>query len=253
MSGNQTTDPARNPNGPGMGLSPERLAGLDSAAAGGDPTSGIAGLDPGRLAGDKRDRIGAMVETQIDGAQVLVGVYASEQEARRAAGELEALGYDREEIRIRAKDLDEAKRLTEQATEQNSTAGAEPEAERMSGEVEVGKVSKINLGTGIGLVAGAAAGAVLGLAALQMPGLSGLLGGNGVAAMAAGAVIVAGVGGWAGSLAGYGLGDEEAEDYTDELRDGAWLVAVRTNRIDQALAVLRDTGARNLQEYAGAH
>ncbi len=253
MSGNQSTDPAQNPNGPSMGLSPERLAGQDSAAAGGDLTRGIAGLDPRRLSGDKRDTLGGMVEIQIDGAQVLVGVYASEQEARRAAGELEAFGFDREEIRIRAKDLDEAKRITDQATQQNSELGAEPEAERMAGEVEVGQVSKINLGTGVGLLAGAAAGAVLGLAALQMPGLSGLLGGNALAAMAAGGVILAGAGAWAGSLAGYGLGNEESGDYTDELQNGAWLVAVRTHRIDQALDVLRDTGARNLQEYAGAH
>lgn len=253
MSGNQTTRPSENPNGPTMGLSPERLAGHDSAAAGGDVTRGLGGLTPRRLAGREQDAPGGMVETQIDGAQVLVGVYASEQDARRAAGELESLGYGHENVRVLDKSIAETRALTDRLTPQHSQIAAEPEAERMEGEVEVGQVSKINLGTGVGLLSGAAAGAMLGLAALQMPGLSGLLAGNAAAAMAAGAVIFAGLGAWGGSLAGYGIPDEEALDYTAELHEGAWLVAVRTNRIDQALAVLRDFGARNLSEDSLVH
>lgn len=229
MSGNQTTGPNENPNAPTMGVSPERLAGREQGALSG------------------------MVETQIDGAQVLVGVYASEQEARRAAGELESLGYGQENVRVLDESVVGTRAVADRLTPPHSQLAAEPEAERMEGEVEVGQVSKINLGTGVGLLAGAAAGAMLGLAALQMPGLSGLLAGNAAAAMAAGAVVFAGLGAWGGSLAGYGIPDEEAPDYTSELREGAWLVAVRTNRIDQALAVLRDFGARNLAEDSLVH
>lgn len=253
MSGERTTDSSGKQVGQTMGLSPERLAGQDSAAAGGDATRGLAGLKPQRLAGQEHDTLGGMVETRVDGSQVLVGVYASEQEARRAAGELESLGYGEENVRILAKSIEEARAITDQVSAQQSEAGAEPEAERMQGEVGVEQVSKINTGTVVGLLAGAAAGAVLGLAALEMPGLSGLLAGNQVVAMAAGAMVFAGVGAWGGSLAGYGVGDEETVDYADDLHGGAWLVAVRTNRIDQALAVLRDFGARNLEEDAIAH
>lgn len=255
MSGNQTTDAGRHLNAPQMGLSPEKLAGQDSAAAGGDRSRGLAGLDPRQLGGWRDTTVGKLVETEIDGTEVLVGVYGSEREAQRAVDELESIGFDRESIRLLSKSIEETKQLTDQLAEQHSTVAAEPEAERMEGQVGVGQVSKINLGTGVGLLTGAAAGAVLGLAAMVMPGLGGLIGDNAVTAMIAGALVLAGVGAWAGSLAGYGFPDEEALDYTDELRNGAWLVAVRTNQIDQAFAVLRDAGARNLEEFepAGSH
>ena len=52
----------------------------------------------------------------------------------------------------------------------------------------------------------------------------------------------------------YGWGaPARAEDFTGDLAHGAYLVAVRTNRIDDAIDVLRDAGARNLREGDHGH
>lgn len=246
-----------------MGLHPERLAGTDSAAAGGDTSRGMAGLDPRRLTRREQDATNELVEMQIDGSQVLVGVFDDRDGARRAIDALEAAdGYDPNEIAVTYKDGHEIKRLTHEfAPGLNSFAGrdsdasTEPEAERMEGQVEVGETTKANLGTGVGLLAGAGAGAALGLAAMQIPGISGLLaaGGGLPAALIGGAAVGAGIGAWGGSLAGVATPEDEYTGYEDDLEAGHWLVVVRTNRIDEAFALLRDAGARNFQEHAAAH
>lgn len=247
-----------------MGLHPERATGADSAAAGGVTERGLGGLKPTKLLGNERgDAVDELVEIEIDGSQVLVGVFDDQAGARRAIDALQAGHYDPNEIAVVYKDGHEIKRLTDQFAPglnpfegqrpDEATAAGEPEAERMEGQVAADRVSRVNLGTGLGLVAGALAGVAVGLAGLNTPGLETLLAGNGVAAAIGGAVLFGAIGAVGGSYLGVDTPAEDEGDYGTDLDAGYWLVVVRTNRIDQTFDLLRDAGARNFQEYEGGH
>ena len=192
-----------------------------------------------------------LVEMPIDGSQVLVGVFGDQQGADRALNALATAGFEREQINILAKSRGEAQALADQispgATDESF---AEPEAHRMQGEVDVEQVSKINLGTGLGVLTGAAAGIAVGLAAIGFPGLSSIS--SPVAAAVCG-VVGAAIGAWGGSLAGVSVPDEDTSYFTGDMEKGAFLVAVRTIRIDEAIDLLRDAGARNFEEGVAAH
>ncbi len=237
-----------------MGVHPEQVTGKASAAAGGVASRGLGGLKPQKLFGDETETVGELIEYPIDGSQVLVGVF-DQAGAERAINALQAAGYDPNEVNVLASTAAEAEEIAERITPANDTAGAEPESERMQGEVEVGRATKVNLGTGLGLLAGAAAGATIGLAAMAMPGVGDLIrsGGGVPAALAGGAVVGAGVGAWGGTALGYGVPEEETGQYARDREAGHWLVAVRSNEVDRTLALLRDAGASNLEDYAGGH
>lgn len=254
MSGNRAEKEETGMAGvPQMGRHPERVAGVDSKAAGGAADRGLAGLSPGKLVGNEGPDVpDEMVEMRVDGSQVLVGVFEDQAGAERAIDALQRGGYDPREVNVLNKSAREAEELVDQIAptdSSESTAGGEPEAERMQGQVTADKATKANTGTAVGVVAGAAAGAAMGLAAMQIPGVGNLLQSFGpVVALAGGASLGAGVGFWGGSLVGIATPEEETTTYTDELGRGLWLVAVRTNRIDETLALLRDAGARNLED-----
>ena len=254
MSGRQQNNPTKAGDFPRMGLHPEQLSGTDSAAAGGATERGLAGLDPRKLADRNQETVGQLVEIQIDGSQVMVGVFDRQEGAMRAIDALQAARYDPHEVNVLNK---EGRALAEMTREQAPglnpfaarASSSEPESERMEGQVEVSQTTRANLGTGLCLLTGAAAGAAIGLAALSMPGLRDLFGDLGPwPAMLGGAAIFAAVGAWAGSLAGVAIPEEDANIYDSHLDQGYWLVAVRSNRIDQTFALLRDAGALNLQE-----
>jgi hypothetical protein len=65
-------------------------------------------------------------------------------------------------------------------------------------------------------------------------------------------VILAILGAWGGTLAGMPIPEEDVSYFTGDLDRGAFLVAIRTNQIDEAIDVLGHAGARNF-EMMGAH
>jgi hypothetical protein len=196
-----------------------------------------------------------LLEVQIDGSQVIVGVFANSQEAERARGMLGADGFDPQSINVMAKSLEEAEELAPNRSSENNQALTEPEADRMQGQTAVGntpgEASRINTGTAIGVLAGAGGGVAAGLAIREVPGIGALFAGGPLLAMIVFGLIGAVLGAWGGSMAGIQVDEEDTSYFTGELTTGAYLVAVRTNRIDEALDVLRDAGARNLSEYEG--
>jgi len=194
-----------------------------------------------------------LLEVQIDGSQVIVGVFADSQEAERARGMLGADGFDLQSINVMAKSLEEAQGLAPNRSSENNQVLTEPEADRMQGQVAVGttteETSRINTGTAIGVLAGAGGGVAAGLAIREVPGIGALFASGPLLAMIVFGLIGAVLGAWGGSMAGIQVAEEDVSYFTGELTTGAYLVAVRTNRIDEALDVLRDAGARNLSEY----
>lgn len=199
-----------------------------------------------------------LLEVQIDGSQVIVGVFKDTQEAERARGMLAADGFSPQNINVVARTQEEIEDLGVTTSRDQNQSLTEPEANRMQGQSAVGDTggesSRINLGTGIGLLTGAAGGAATGLAVLQVPGIGSLLSSGGpLLAMIVCGLIGGVLGAWGGSLAGITVAEEDTSYFTGDLAKGAYLVAVRTNRIDDAIDVLRDAGARNLRDTEGGH
>lgn len=188
-----------------------------------------------------------LVETRIDGTQVLVGIFAEREAVERAINMLQAGGFDPHEISVVAREQPASERVAGQARELNrgSSVTTEPEAERMEGQLEADP-ERATSGTGVGLAAGAAAGAALGLAAFALPGVGALVAAGPIATVLAGTLMGAGAGAWAGSMAGIGVPQEDAARYLANLDLGQWLVAVRSNRVDEVLGIFHNAGALNV-------
>jgi hypothetical protein len=168
-----------------------------------------------------------LVERQVDGAQVLVGVFNDRQAADRAVQALRDAGFDSQQTAVITKGDNAARQMVESALPQVDT---EPEGTR------------VNVGTLTGLLAGAAAGVATGLGVINFPGLEGI---SAPIAMAVGGVLLAILGAWGGTIAGMPIPEEDVSYFTGDLDKGGILVAVRTNRIDEALDTLGHAGARN--------
>ncbi len=192
-----------------------------------------------------------LLEVQVDGSQVIVGVFASDQEAQHARELLVADDFDMNNVNVLRKNREEVEDLVPNISPEQNQSLAEPEAERMQGQTATGggggATSRINSGLWIGLLAGLLGGAALGLAVVEIPFVRAVLQ-NSIIAMIVCGLIGTVLGAFAGSLAGIDAESEDLSYFTDELQNGAFLVAVRTNRIDDALDILRDAGARNLTE-----
>ena len=190
----------------------------------------------------------ALVETRLDGTQVLIGVFAEAEAVERALRMMEAGGFDPRQVSIVAKDRATSDRIAAQSAALHGEEShlAEPEAERMEGQVEVDKVSAVNPGTGVGLATGAAVGAALGMAAMTLPGIGPVLVGGPLMAAAGGAAAGAGAGAWLGSAIGMDIPTDDADRYTQNLEEGRWIVALRTDRVDEVLGIFHNAGALNV-------
>jgi phage tail tape-measure protein len=198
-----------------------------------------------------------LLEVQVDGSQVIVGVFQDAQEAERARGMLAADGFDMELVKVLSKSAADAADVVPTLSPARDQALTEPEAHRMQGQVSVNETpseGRINLGTGVGFFAGAIGGVATGLAVVNLPGLDTVFSANDpVVPMIVGGIIGAVLGAWGGSVAGIAIPEEDVSYFTGDLDKGAYLVAVRTNRIDEAIDVLRDAGAQNLADFEGEH
>ena len=192
-------------------------------------------------------------ETPLDGAQVLVGVYGDARSAEQTLEALKAAGFDPDEVNVLRGRGEQVRAIVEDTGLGQSQALSEPEAERTQGQVAVTEVSRVNTGMGFGLIIGALAGATAALALQTFPGIGDPLRAWGIWTLVAGALAGAAFGLWGGSLIGMGVPEEDTSYYTGDLDRGAFLVALRTNRIDEAIDLFRSTGARNFQEHELAH
>lgn len=145
--------------------------------------------------------------------KTVVALYDKLSDAHEALRELTEAGVNRDDISLLAADPDK-------------TAGVE--LEKMKAK-EAGPASE---GAVIGGVIGGLAGLVLGLSALTIPGLGPIIAAGPLASMLVGAGIGAAGGGLLGALVGWGVPETEAGYYTEAVRRGSTLVAVRTPEAD---------------------
>lgn len=173
-------------------------------------------------------------------AQTIVSVFKYQEGVESAINELKDLNYDPKGFSIVMKDVREAQEI-EESTGVSAAKGA------VSGAI-----------TG-GVLAGVA-GLLVGIGAITIPGLGGLLiagpvagalGLTGAAATTTSAALTgAAGGGLIGALAGIGLPKDEATKYEENIRGGGILLIVPTmdRRIDEVRGILSKHGATDIRQ-----
>lgn len=151
----------------------------------------------------------------------VVGVFSTTAQARRAFEELRQSGFTDEHLGAVGRDDDVRKEVTGKS-EGNAVAGAATGAAA---------------GAGIGLLWG------LGVAANLIPAIGPVIAGGTFAALAASAAVGAGAAGITGALIGWGVSEEDATHYQNEVKAGRILVTVNAgNRSDIARSIIQNCG-----------
>ncbi|WP_046228087.1 MULTISPECIES: general stress protein [Paenibacillus] len=158
----------------------------------------------------------------------IVGVFRNEPQAVQTIRELKAAGFEERDISVLSKNPEDAKAI-----------------ERETGvDIEYEKESSMSETT----IFGGLAGMVAGIGTFAIPGVGPILAAGPIVGMFTGALFGAGAGGLIGALIGYGISEEEANHYNDQLEEGNILVLVAeaTGRTEEIYRVFRANHAANL-------
>lgn len=158
-------------------------------------------------------------------ARSIVGIYRSEEQAKRAVSELRDRGFRDNEINIVARD----NRSREGGREANF------QADDISGGVTTGGA----LGGLAGLLAGAGA--------LAIPGIGPIVAAGPIAGALSGAV----TGGVAGGLIDFGIPEERGRELEREVKEGRILALVKASdeKVDEAAQIFRRNGATDVESH----
>ena len=154
--------------------------------------------------------------------KTVAGLFETPEAASRAIQDLRALGIDPQRVSVIARDKEQAKDVAHQT-------GA---------EVASGAAT----GAGLGALLGGAAGWLVGIGALAIPGIGPIVAAGPIAAAlgvagttaAAGAGIGVVTGGLLGALTGWGFSESEARSYEQGVERGDMLLAVEVPDNDDA-------------------
>jgi hypothetical protein len=161
-------------------------------------------------------------------AKTVVAVFNTYTEAESAVHQLTANGLRAEDISVVATDR----------TRNRGSALAVNETENVSS------------GAGTGAAVGGAAGLMLGIAALAIPGIGPIVAAGPIAAALTGAGLGAAAGGMIGGLAKIGVPEEHAHRYQEVVRRGGTLIAVHASDDDAGRieTLLNRHGAVDVEE-----
>jgi hypothetical protein len=161
-------------------------------------------------------------------AKTVIAVFYTYTEAESAVHQLVANGVRREDVSVVASDR----------TRQRGSALAVDETENVSS------------GAGTGAAVGGAAGLMLGLAALAIPGVGPIVAAGPIAAALTGAGLGAAAGGMIGGLAKLGVPEERAHRYQEVVGQGGTLIAVHASNddADRVESILSRHGAVDVEE-----
>lgn len=172
-------------------------------------------------------------------ARVLLGVFEDRERVEDAIADFKSIGLDAKDISIMMKDPGEAEDVA-------SSTGA---------NVAGGAVS----GATTGGIIGGIAGLLIGIGAIAIPGIGGLLVGGPIAAAlglsgaaastATGALTGALAGGIVGALIGLGVPEEDARIYEERIQAGAILLAVPSpeEREEEVREIFEEHGASQIR------
>src|SRR4051794_9535083 len=169
--------------------------------------------------------------------RTIARLFDSYSDASSAVRDLEAAGFQRDDISLIANRGDEGTTTT--------TTGDTTE--------ETG--SGAGTGATLGTLVGGGAGLLAGLGALAIPGLGPIVAAGWLVATLTGAGVGAAAGGLLGALTGSGLSEEESHVYAEGVRRGGNLVTVRTDdsRTTEVEAIMQRHNAAETEERAASY
>lgn len=157
-------------------------------------------------------------------AMTVIGVFKSEEQAKKAVSELRKSDFVEEEINIISK---------KQEHEDNRESYYDD-------DVTDGAFTGTTLG-GIG-------GLIIGAGALAIPGIGPIIAAGPIAAALSGAL----AGGIAGGLIDWGIPSQASKRYESSVAHGDILAIIRTNqtKINEAAEILRSNGAQDVETHS---
>ena len=173
--------------------------------------------------------------------KTVVGVYDNIVDARDVVEDLVDAGIPRDDISLVARDVKgEYGTYLEDYDEDADYDTGDDVAEGAAG----GAVG--------GAVVGGLIGVLVGLGAFAIPGLGPVIAAGPIAAGLAGAGVGAVTGGLLGALIEWGIPEEQAEYYTESVRRGSTLVAVRVaeTEVDDVVDIMNDYNAVDIERRA---
>lgn len=163
--------------------------------------------------------------------QTITHVYDDPATARQVVSALEDAGFTSDEVSI--------VRQSEEGWSGESDSSADGAA----------------TGATVGIAAGTGAGLLVSLGLVAIPGLGPLVAAGVLATTLAGAAAGAVGGGVIGALVDFGVSEEDAQVYAENIRRGGTLVSVRTDdaRISAAEEIMRRMGPVDIAERGTAY
>jgi Heat induced stress protein YflT domain len=154
--------------------------------------------------------------------KVVAGLFETPEAASRTINDLRSMGIDPQRVSVIARDKEQARDV----------------ADKTGAEVATGAAT----GAGLGALLGGAAGWLVGIGALAIPGIGPVVAAGPIAAAlgTAGATAAAGAGvgvvagGLLGALTGWGFSEAEARAYQEGVERGDLLLAVEVPDADDA-------------------
>lgn len=171
----------------------------------------------------------------------IIGMFQTTTAAQETVQDLLDQGYPREDISM----------IAREALAESATAPPESEFGRSQG-ARSGAVGGSLVGGSMGLLVGVDTFVLAGLGAAVVSGPLGMAIATALATTVAGAGLGAAVGGLMGALVGAGVSEDKAAVYTEGLRRGATLVAIKVEEstVPQVEALMQQHGALDVEEQA---
>ena len=173
----------------------------------------------------------------------VLGVFNNRAQAEICIDTLWNAGFRNDDMSVLASDRRVARELT---------AEKHTKTEHPADDAEVGATLGIEIGAGLGLLAG--------FAVLGIPGLGAFVAAGPILGTLMGAGIGAAGGGVIGALIGWGISEHDAHRYHERLKAGGILLAVHSDSPDwrdKARDILERTGAQDIafrdEELLGLH
>jgi hypothetical protein len=147
--------------------------------------------------------------------QTVVGIFDGQNDAEKALNELKSAGFMPDQVSVVAKDTGETKSMVERS--------------------DMGGAETTGAGTGalMGGLFGGAAGWLIGIGALAIPGIGPIVAAGALATTLGGAAVGAVAGGLIGALVGAGIPEEDARTYETHVKEGRILITANASTAGQ--------------------